>query len=132
VRADDVAADRQAKPGAGRSLPLHEALKAQQKLAEAGLGVRVIDCYSVKPIDGVTLKKAAGETGRIIVVEDHYPEGGLGEAVASAMSESSSQKVPLIHLAVRKIPMSGSASELLAYESIGAAAIIEAVHRLLK
>jgi transketolase len=110
---------------------LHEALSAQKTLNAEGVGVRVIDCYSIKPIDVATLKKAATETQAIIVVEDHYPEGGLGEAVMSALSESSSRRVPIISLAVRKVPRSGRGTELMAYEEIDASAILKAVQSIL-
>ncbi len=106
-------------------ITLHEALKAQQQLAQEQIGIRVIDCYSIKPIDAPALKKAAEETKAIIIVEDHYPEGGLGEAVESAILDNC--RVPIIHLAVRKLPRSGTPQELLAFEEIDADAIIKAV-----
>lgn len=109
---------------------LFEALKAQQELEKQGIGVRVIDCYSVKPIDDAALKKAASETRAIIVVEDHYPEGGLGEAVKSALATS--PKVPIIHLAVYKTPRSGKPAELLDYEGIAAPNIVESVTEFVK
>src|SRR2546428_6722781 len=67
-------------------ITVHEALQAQQALAAVGLAVRVIDAYSVKPIDAATLRQAARETGVIVTVEDHWPEGGLGEAVPGAVA----------------------------------------------
>jgi transketolase len=119
-------------------ITLFEALKAQKELAEEGMGIRVIDCYSVKPIDTETLVKAARETKAIIVVEDHYPEGGLGEAVKSALfdSDSSDSGNPtysrdrVIHLSVTKTPRSGKPAELLAYEEIDANAIIKTVKNI--
>ena len=111
-------------------ITLHEALKAQQELAKEHIGVRVIDCYSVKPIDSGALKKASEETRCIIVVEDHYPEGGLGEAVKSAVAND--PKVPIIHLAVYKTPRSGKAAQLLDYEGIASADIVESVHEFIK
>lgn len=102
---------------------LHEALKAQKEVP-----IRVIDCYSVKPIDEAALKKAAKETKGIIVVEDHYPEGGLGEAVLAALKD---QPLKVVHLAVRKHPRSGKPEELLHYEQIDAEAIVKAVQSLL-
>lgn len=111
-------------------ITLHEALKAQQELARKGVSIRVIDCYSVKPIDAAALKKAASQTRAIIVVEDHYPEGGLGDAVKSALAGD--PKVPIIHLAVYKTPRSGKAEELLDYEGIAAANIIESIEEFLK
>jgi transketolase len=98
---------------------VHEALKAQKEVP----GIRVIDCYSIKPIDAATLKKAVATSKAIIVVEDHYPEGGLGEAVSSLIG-------PITHLAVRKIPRSGKPEELLAYEQVDAKAIADAAKRV--
>jgi transketolase len=109
-------------------ITLLEALKAQKSLAEKKIYIRVIDCYSVKPIDTETLVKAARETRAIIVVEDHYPEGGLGEAVTSALADKPT--VPVISLAVTKTPRSGKPAELLAYEEIDANAIIKTVKNI--
>src|SRR5690606_8569710 len=66
---------------------VHEAVAAADRLAEEGVRVRVIDAYSLKPIDAATLRNAAVETGRLVTVEDHWPEGGLGDAVAEVFSE---------------------------------------------
>jgi transketolase len=110
-------------------ITLHEALKAQKVLAEKGTGCRVIDCYSVKPVDIETLKKAATETRAIVVVEDHYPEGGLGDAVRSALAGS---KTPVYHLAVSKLPHSGSAEELLRYEGIDSVGIMDKVESIIR
>ncbi len=123
-------------------ITLHEALKAQRILADEGIGVRVIDCYSIKPIDEKTLQKAAEETKGIVVVEDHYPEGGLGEAVLAALTPCKvrplkGKQIPdkvsplqLIHLAVGKTPRSAKPAELLAHQEIDAAAIVKAVKSL--
>lgn len=108
-------------------ITLHEALKAQDELAKNDISIRVIDCYSVKPVDEAALKKAAKETKAIIVVEDHYPEGGLGEAVMSALVPLKDSPLKVVHLAVRKLPRSGKPAELLDYEEISAKAIIQAV-----
>ncbi|MEK7119230.1 MAG: transketolase C-terminal domain-containing protein, partial [Patescibacteria group bacterium] len=116
-------------------ITLHEALAAQKQLAAEGIGVRVIDCYSIKPIDVATLQKAAKESKAMIVVEDHYPEGGLGEAVASALktqAQGRALSVELIHLAVTKTPRSGKPEELLRYEEIDRGAIVKTVRTLLK
>jgi transketolase len=113
----------------GAGITLHEALKAQEALLKDGIAVRVIDCYSVKPIDEQTLKKAAAETKAIVVVEDHYSQGGLGEAVKSALSQTST--VPIVHLAVTKIPRSGKAAELMDYEGISSGAIVKTVQEIL-
>lgn len=105
-------------------ITVREALKAQQEVP-----IRVIDCYSIKPIDRATLKKAAEETKAIIVVEDHYAQGGLGDAVKSALADN--PKVPIHHLAVTKKPRSGKAAELLAFEEIDAAAIAKKVQTVI-
>jgi len=104
---------------------VHEALKAYEKLKEEGIMTRVIDCYSVKPLDEETLKKASEETGHIITVEDHYAEGGLGEAVAALGLK------PCI-LAVRKMPHSGPPGELLAEQGIDAESIVKKVKEILR
>src|SRR3989344_2076878 len=107
---------------------LIEALKAADELAKKDINVRVIDAYSIKPIDEVTLKKAAKETKAIVTVEDHYPEGGLGDAVLNALSE---EKVEVHTLAVSKMPLSGKSQELLDYEGISAKAIVKKVLEIL-
>lgn len=114
-------------------ITLHEALAAQKQLAAEGIGVRVIDCYSIKPIDEKTLQKAAKESKAMIVVEDHYPEGGLGEAVKSVLFDSvnprDSRNLAFVHLAVRKTPRSGKPEELLKYEGIDREAIVREVRK---
>jgi transketolase len=109
---------------AAAGITLHEALKAYEKLKTEGINVRVIDCYSVKPIDEQTLRKASEETGHIITVEDHYAEGGLGEAVAALGLK------PHI-LAVRKMPHSGKAEELMAEQGINAEGIVNKIKEVL-
>ncbi len=107
---------------------LHEALKAYQDLKKKDIHVRVIDLYSIKPLDEKTLLQAAKDTKTIITVEDHYPEGGLGEAVRSALVNAGAK----VHsLAVRKLPKSGTPSELLDYEGISAAGIVAKVEESL-
>jgi len=101
-------------------ITLHEALRAYEELKQEGLLVQVIDLYSIKPIDVETLVQAAQETGLIITVEDHFAEGGLGEAVTSAVSSTG---VAVYTLAVRKMPRSGTPDELMRYEEISHAAI---------
>lgn len=101
---------------------VHEALKAENELERNGIKVRVIDAYSVKPLDEKTLRSVAKKMP-IIVVEDHYKEGGLGEAVASL-------GIPITHLCVNEIPRSGKPAELMAFEKIDAKAIIAAVKKL--
>jgi transketolase len=102
---------------------VYEALKAADQLAKEGVAIRVIDLYSVKPLDEATLRRAADETKRLITVEDHAPAGGIGEAVA-ALGLS-----PRI-LAVRKMPRSGKPEELLRFSEIDAPAILSAVKAL--
>ena len=99
---------------------LHEALKAYEELKREEIFIRVIDLYSIKPIDRETINQAAVETKFIITVEDHFAEGGLGEAVLSALEVPCSFKI----LAVRKMPMSGKPFELLDYEGISKDSII--------
>jgi transketolase len=108
-------------------ITLHEALKAYEELKKEDIYIRVIDLYSIKPIDQTTLNKAAGETGVLITVEDHFSEGGLGEAVRSALP----RVAPIHSLAVRKMPRSGKPAELLDYEGISSSAIISKVRTLL-
>ena len=110
-------------------ITVHEAINAQQVLAGDGIGVRVIDAYSVKTIDQHTLRRAASETGTLVVVEDHWPEGGLGEAVLAALAGS--DPFPrVVHLAVRAMPGSGTPRELLDAAGVGARAIADAVRTL--
>src|SRR3989344_7419539 len=114
----------------GAGVTLHEALKAYEELKAQGIMIRVIDLYSVKPVDVETLQKAAAETKNIITVEDHYAEGGIGEAVNSAIAQISNVKVQMSNLAVRKMPMSGKPDELLNYEEINSEAIVKKVKEL--
>jgi transketolase len=113
----------------GCGITVHEALEAAEALAVDGIEARVVDCYSLKPIDGETLAAAAEETGRIVTVEDHWPEGGLGEAVLSALA-GQGVRAEVTRLAVREMPRSGKPDELLAAYKIDAAAIAEAARAL--
>jgi transketolase len=115
-------------------ITLHEALKAYEQLKNEGFTVRVIDAYSVKPIDVQTLHQAARDTGgNLVVVEDHWFEGGLGAAVLDAFVGTSSipvyngPQLRLIKLAVHEMPGSGTPEELLHVAQIDADAIVEAV-----
>lgn len=101
---------------------VHEALKASVELARLGIMARVIDAYSVKPLDEKTIRSVAKKC-KIIVAEDHYPQGGLGEAVAIL-------GIPIVHLCVNEIPRSGKQKELMAFERIDSGAIIAAVRKL--
>ncbi len=108
-------------------ITLHESLKAFEMLSNDGITARVIDLYSIKPIDTKALKKAASETSKLIVIEDHHPEGGMAEAVRTAVGNTG---VPIHSLAVRKMPMSGTREELLDYEEISANAIVRRVKEI--
>jgi transketolase len=112
---------------------VHEALAAYHQLQNEGIAVRVIDAYSVKPIDVATLRQAAADTGgRLVVVEDHWPEGGLGDAVLAAFADGAGGPLPrVVKLAVRGMPGSGKPAELLDAAGISARHIVEAVKRLL-
>ena len=92
----------------GAGITLHEALAAAERLAGEGISARVIDLYSVKPIDHETLVKAAQETGAIVTVEDHWKEGGIGEAVLAALAEHGASAAVRI-LAVEDMPSSAQA-----------------------
>jgi transketolase len=111
-------------------ITLHEALKAYEQLKSAGINIRVIDLYSVKPVDKATLARAARETGALIVVEDHWFEGGMGDAVLDAFADSDAALPKVIKLAVRSMPGSGTPDELLDAAGISARHIVEAVKRL--
>lgn len=109
-------------------ITVHEALAAADRLAKEKIKVRVIDLYSIKPIDRTTLREAAKQTSCILTVEDHVPEGGLGEAVMAALAD---HPTPIYSLAVRKTPMSGKPNELLDYERISAQAIYQRIKEAL-
>jgi transketolase len=104
----------------GAGITVHEALKAADLLAKEGIAIRVVDAYSVKPLDEATLRRAAAETTKLITVEDHGQAGGLGEAVAAL------GLAPRM-LCVREIPRSGRPEELVEWAGISAAAIAKAV-----
>lgn len=108
---------------------LHTALAAYDELQKSSVAVRVIDLYSIKPLDTETLRTAAQETKVCIVVEDHVPEGGIGEAVCGALS---GLPVRICTLSVKKIPHSGTAQELFEYEDISQDAILRTVKECLK
>ncbi|MEU1400825.1 transketolase [Streptomyces sp. NPDC005728] len=110
---------------------VHEALAAADRLAEEGIAVRVVDLYSVKPVDAETLRRAAEETGCLVTVEDHHPEGGLGDAVAEAFGDG--RPVPrLVRLAVRTMPGSAAPDEQLHAAGIDAAGIAAAAKLLVE
>ncbi|HEY6076881.1 MAG TPA: transketolase [Gaiella sp.] len=109
-------------------ITVHEAMRAAETLAEDGISARVIDCYSVKPIDGATL---SGLRMPIVTVEDHWAEGGLGEAVLSALAASGTE-ARVVLLAVRELAHSGTPAELLAAAGIDADHIAEAARAVVR
>ncbi len=113
----------------GAGITLHQALAAADTLAAEGISAGVVDLYSVKPIDEATLRAEAGRTGRVVVAEDHWPEGGLGEAVLAVFSADTT-KPAIRHLAVRDMPGSATPAELLAAAGIDADAIAAAAREL--
>ena len=115
----------------GAGVTLHEALKAADQLKAEGTAVRVIDLYCVKPIDGKELAKEIVATGgRLITVEDHWAEGGIGEAVLSALAQAGVAPVRSQLLAVREMPHSGLPDELIDAFGISARHIVEAVRAI--
>jgi transketolase len=110
-------------------ITVDEAAEAAEALSSDGISARVIDCYSVKPIDAETLRAAARECGAIVTVEDHWPEGGLGDAVLEALADA---PVPVRKLAVREMPGSASPDELLADAGIDAQGIAAAAKALVR
>ena len=112
----------------GGGVTVFEALKAHDELKTQGVHIRVIDLYSLQPIDAATLVRSARETGgRVITVEDHYAGGGIGDAVATAIAP---EGFVVIRLAVREIPRSGTPEQLLDRYGISARHIVETVGRL--
>ena len=109
-------------------ITLHEALAAHDTLRQEGIFIRVIDLYSVKPLDKATLKIAARVSQAIITAEDHFAEGGIGEAIRSVTAEID---IPIYCLSVQKMPMSGKPDELLEYEGISKNAIMKKVKEIL-
>ena len=133
VRSSDT--DQVTVVGAG--ITLHEAMKAADQLSAEGIAIRVIDAYSVKPIDVATLRSAAQATrGRVVVVEDHWIEGGLGDAVLEAFSGAEGRapaeaQPRVFKLAVRDMPGSGKPDELMDAAGISARHIVAAVKAFL-
>lgn len=121
--------DKDAAAVIAAGVTVFEALKAYGELQKEGISLRVIDLYSIKPLDLAALEAAARETKVLITVEDHYPEGGLGEAVLSALAQDGT---PVHLLAVTRKPKSGKPEELLDYEGISAGAIIRKVKDVIK
>jgi transketolase len=114
----------------GAGITLHEAVEAAETLAGEGINARVVDCYSVKPIDAAGLREAAKAAGgRLITVEDHWPEGGLGDAVLEVFADVDDHP-RIVKLAVRDMPTSGKPAELLAAAGIDAGHIADAARKL--
>jgi transketolase len=122
------AKDRVTLIGAG--VTLHACIAAADSLASKKIPARVIDLYSVKPVDVKTLKEAARVTkGRFVIVEDHYPEGGIAAAVLEALADAPPH---VAHLAVRDLPGSGKPEELMNAAGITARHVVAAATKLLK
>ncbi|MER5434485.1 transketolase [Streptomyces sp. NPDC002588] len=125
------ASDRDRLTIVAAGVTVHEALEAADALAGEGIAVRVLDLYSVKPVDRVTLRRAAEETGCLMTVEDHHPEGGLGDAVLEAFLDG--RPVPrLVRLAVRTMPGSASPDEQLHAAGIDAESIATSARLLVE
>jgi transketolase len=110
-------------------ITVDQACAAAERLSGDGIEARVIDAYSIKPIDARTLRAAARECGAIVTVEDHWPEGGLGDAVLEALAEVE-ERPPVHKLAVREMPTSGTPDELLHRAGIDADAIADVARAL--
>jgi transketolase len=127
----EIGGSRTVRPGddvaiVGAGITVHEALKAAEALAGEGIEARVIDLYSIKPLDTETLRSL---TCPIVTAEDHWPEGGLGEAVLSALGDAD-ERPPVVRLAVHEMPHSGKPAELLAEAGIDADGIAAAARSL--
>jgi transketolase len=120
--------DRDVATIAAAGVTLHEALKAWDELESEGIPIRIIDLYSISPLDKETLRNAADTTAFILTVEDHYEAGGIGEAVRSVFSMPA---VPVFSLAVRRRPRSGKPEELLDYEGISHKTIVSKVKEVI-
>ena len=121
--------DRATLVGAG--VTLFESLKAADTLAGESISVRVIDAYSIKPIDAASLRRALAETGLVVTVEDHWIEGGLGDAVLSALAVEGELSGRVAKIGVTQMPGSGSPEELREWAGISAGKIVDAVKVLL-
>jgi transketolase len=115
----------------GAGVTLHHCLDAADRLAADGVSCRVIDLYSIKPVDAAGLREASHATGgRFVIVEDHYPEGGIASAVLEALASDERPPRVVVHLAVRGLPGSGTPAELMAAAGIDADAVVAAVRTL--
>jgi transketolase len=115
----------------GAGVTVHESLIAREHLAGDGIAARVIDAYSVKPIDGPTLRRALEETGVLIVVEDHRVEGGLGDAVLAALAASGPLTGHVVKLGVHEMPGSATPQQLRRWAGIDATSIATAARTAL-
>lgn len=116
----------------GAGVTVHECLAAAEQLAQEGISARVIDLYSIKPLDRATLLEVCRVTqGNLVVAEDHYPEGGLGSAVLEALADTNLPRLRIKLLGVRALPMSGTPAELLDAAGISAPHIVAAARALL-
>src|SRR5580700_6299323 len=116
----------------GAGVTLHESLKAADQLKAAGIAARVIDLYCVKPLDGKALAaEVAASGGRLVTAEDHWPEGGLGEAVLHALAAAGAPPAKFKLVAVNEMPHSGKPDELVDAFGISARDIVEAVKGLM-
>ena len=122
--------DRVTLVGAG--ITVHEALVAAEALAADGIAARVLDCYSIKPIDAEALRTASSETGLVVTIEDHWVEGGLGDAVLAALATEGILSGRVVKIAVTQMPGSGTPEELRDWAGISADAIAGSVRSLLR
>jgi transketolase len=117
----------------GAGITLYEALKAYDELKSRGTAIRVIDLYCVKPLDTAALAENVRATGgRVVTVEDHYAEGGLGEAVVTALAESGVALAAVRRLNVDRVPHSGKSAELIEAFGISAKHVVQAVDQILQ
>ena len=123
-------ADRVTLVGAG--ITVHEALEAAGSLEADGIAARVVDCYTIKPIDAATLRAAAAQTGLLVTIEDHWIEGGLGDAVLAALADGGDLSGRVVKVAVTQMPGSGTPEELRDWAGISASAIADRVRSLLR
>jgi transketolase len=112
-------------------ITVDEADRAAAALEQDGIRARVLDCYSIKPIDAEAVRAAVRDCGAVITVEDHWPEGGLGDAVLEALADAD-DRPRVTKLAVREMPVSGTPAELLHEARIDAEAIAAAAREVAK
>jgi transketolase len=123
-------ADRVTLVGAG--ITVHEALEAAGSLEADGIAARVVDCYTIKPIDAESLRAAAAQTGLLVTIEDHWIEGGLGDAVLAALANGGDLSGRVVKVAVTQMPGSGTPEELRDWAGISASAIADRVRSHLR